>query len=161
MKISEEKTNAVRFLSQKKVVYNLYSYESSTALSGTVVAEILNKDPKCVFKTLVTVSSTKHYYIFLVPVCKELDLKKAAKIVGEKSISMIKQSELYPLTGYVHGGCSPIGMKKSFPTYINESVKNCSTLVFSGGRIGLQVEVSLSELSKVLNYKTADIIQSE
>ena len=155
MKSIDEKTNAIRFLSQKKLKYSVYKYDTDKALSGMEVASALGKNN--VFKTLVTVGASNHNYVFLVPVYEELDLKKAAKVVGEKSISMIKQSELYPLTGYVHGGCSPLGMKKFFSTYIDSSITGCETIIFSGGKIGLQIEISLSELSKVLDYKLANL----
>ena len=157
MKSIDEKTNAIRFLSQKKLKYSVYKYDTDKALSGMEVASVLGKNPINVFKTLVTVGASNHNYVFLVPVYEELDLKKAAKVVGEKSISMIKQSELYPLTGYVHGGSSPLGMKKFFSTYIDSSITGCETIIFSGGKIGLQIEISLSELSKVLDYKLADL----
>ena len=122
------------------------------------VAKILNQDPKQVFKTLVTISKSKKYYVFVIPVEKELDLKKAAKSVGEKSIEMIKSKELLPLTGYIHGGCSPIGMKKSFVTTIDNSVEDFETLIFSAGKIGYQVELSLDDLRKVIRIQLADII---
>lgn len=152
-----DKTNVMRVLEQNKIDYKSYSYESEGAISGVEVAAILNQDPSKVYKTLVTQASSKAYYIFLVPVQKELDLKKAAKAVGEKSISMIKEKELLPLTGYVHGGCSPIGMKKQFQTTIDISVASTDTFLFSGGKIGYQVELSLEELRKVLKFELADL----
>ena len=123
MKKNTEKTNVMRILDQKKIPYNSYCYADTDALSGVEVAAVLNQNPDRVFKTLVTVAASKSYYVFLVPVEKELDLKKAAKAVGEKSISMIKSKELLPLTGYIHGGCSPIGMKKQFVTTVLLSAK--------------------------------------
>lgn len=153
----EEKTNVMRVLDSKKIAYQSYNYVSTGAISGTEVAEALGENPDAVFKTLVTVSKSKNYYVFLVPVEKELDLKKAASVVGEKKIEMLKAKELLPLTGYVHGGCSPIGMKKFFQTTIDQSAKEFDTIMFSGGKIGYQVEVNLKDLSKVIRYELADI----
>ena len=116
-----------------------------------------NQDPNQVFKTLVTVGKSKEHYVFIIPVASELDLKKAANAVGEKNIEMIKSKELLPLTGYIHGGCSPIGMKKFFTTTIHETAENYDTIFFSAGKIGYQVEVTPSDLQKVIPYKTADI----
>lgn len=156
-KDSIEKTNVMRLLDQKKVHYNYYHYESAEALSGIEVAKALDLNEDKVFKTLVTVGKTKEHYVFVVPVAKELNLKKAALSVGEKSIEMISQKELLPLTGYVHGGCSPIGMKKFFKTIINSSAKDFETIIFSAGKIGYQVEISLSELEKIIKFTLADI----
>lgn len=153
----QEKTNVMRILDQKKINYNSYDYTETNAVSGMEVATSLNEDPNKVFKTLVTVAKSKINYVFVVPVNKELDLKKAAKAVGEKSIEMIKSKELLPLTGYIHGGCSPIGMKKQFKTVIDKSVTNFETFIFSGGKIGYQVEVTLDDLKKVINYSLEDI----
>ena len=152
-----EKTNVMRILDSKKIPYKEYYYGDTEAISGVEVAAALNEDPNIVFKTLVTVSKSKNYYVFMIPVEKELDLKKCATSVNEKSVEMIPQKELLPLTGYIHGGCSPIGMKKQFKTVIDESCKNYSSIIFSGGKIGYQVEVQLNDLSKVINYKTYDI----
>ena len=153
----QEKTNVMRILDQKKINYNSYDYTETNAVSGMEVATSLNEDPNKVFKTLVTVAKSKINYVFVVPVNKELDLKKAAKSVGEKSIEMIKSKELLPLTGYIHGGCSPIGMKKQFKTVIDKSASNFETFIFSGGKIGYQVEVTLDDLKKVINYSLEDI----
>ena len=153
----EEKTNALRILDRYKINYKDYHYGDGQAVSGDIIADILNKDPKTVFKTLVTEGKSQNNYVFVVPVLKELDLKKAAKAVGEKSIAMIKQKELLPKTGYVHGGCSPIGMKKFFKTVIDISAKDCETITFSGGKIGCQVEVSPDDLKKVIEYSLEDI----
>ncbi len=152
-----EKTNVMRILDQKRINYNTYSYEGTEAISGVEVAEVLRQNPNQVFKTLVTIGNSKSYYVFMIPVHQELDLKKAAKAVGEKSISMIKAKELLPLTGYVHGGCSPIGMKKQFKTTIQESASDFETIIFSAGKIGYQVEMSLNDLSKVIRFTTSDI----
>ena len=153
----QEKTNVMRILDQKKINYNSYDYTETNAVSGMEVATSLNEDPNKVFKTLVTVAKSKINYVFVVPVNKELDLKKAAKSVGEKSVEMIKSKELLPLTGYIHGGCSPIGMKKQFKTVIDKSATNFETFIFSGGKIGYQVEVTLDDLKKVIDYSLEDI----
>ena len=158
MKKSIEKTNVMRILDQKKIPYKNYYYETDEAISGTEVAKAIGEDENHVFKTLVTVGSSKNNFVFMVPVKCELDLKKAAKAVGEKSISMIKSKELLPLTGYVHGGCSPIGMKKQFVTTIHETAKDFDTIIFSAGKIGYQVELSLEELSKVVRINASDIV---
>lgn len=153
-----EKTNVMRILDQKKISYGTYSYAETEAISGVEVAEVLNQDPNQVFKTLVTVGNSKNYYVFMIPVHKELDLKKAAKAVAEKSISMIKSKELLPLTGYIHGGCSPIGMKKQFRTTIDVSASGFETIIFSAGKIGYQVEVALEGLKKVIRVELADVV---
>ena len=153
-----EKTNVMRVLEQNKIHYNHYTYADTDAISGVEVATVLDQDPNQVFKTLVTIGNSKSYYVFMIPVHQELGLKKAAKAVGEKSISMIKSKELLPLTGYIHGGCSPIGMKKQFKTIINESAADFETIIFSAGKIGYQVEVSLEALKKVVKYELKDVI---
>ena len=154
-----DKTNVMRILDQKKVSYNHYTYADTGAISGMEVATVLGQDPAQVFKTLVTVGKTGQHYVFVVPVAKELDLKKAASAVKEKNIEMIKSKELLPLTGYVHGGCSPIGMKKFFPTTIDASAGEQKTILFSAGKIGYQVEVSPEDLAKVIKYQLADICE--
>lgn len=158
MKKNTEKTNVMRTLDQKKINYTSHDYTTTEAISGIEVAAVLGQDPNRVFKTLVTVGATKANYVFMIPVEQELDLKKAAKSVGEKSISMIKSKELLPLTGYIHGGCSPIGMKKQFKTVIHLTAPDFDTIIFSAGKIGYQVELSLDELKKVLRFELADII---
>lgn len=158
--MDKHKTNVMRILDNFKINYKHYSYTDTDAISGIEVATVLNQNPEQVFKTLVTVSKTKKYYIFVIPVAKELDLKKAAKSVNEKSIEMLKLKDLLPTTGYIHGGCSPIGMKKFFTTVIDETAKNFNTIIFSGGKIGYQVELSLNDLSKVIKYSTADITKT-
>ena len=125
--------------------------------NGVEVAEILGQDPKDVFKTLVTTSKSGTNYVFVIPVEEELDLKKAAKAAGEKSVEMLKSKELLPLTGYVHGGCSPIGMKKAFKTFIDISAESRDKIIFSAGKIGYQVEIRLLELSKVLEFSLEDL----
>lgn len=153
-----EKTNVMRILEQKKIAYKSYEYANTDAISGVEVAEVLGEDPNQVFKTLVTVAASKTNYVFMIPVHKELDLKKAAKAVGEKSIAMIKSKELLPLTGYIHGGCSPIGMKKQFRTVIDSSAEKFETILFSAGKIGYQVEVALLDLQKVVRVESAQIV---
>ena len=157
MRKKEEKTNAMRVLDQKGIFYKIHSYVNTNAISGIDVATVLQENPNVVFKTLVTESKTGNYYVFLVPVNKELDLKKAAKTVGEKSISMLKQSKLLPLTGYIHGGCSPIGMKKLFKTVIDISANDYDKIIFSGGKIGYQIEISLMNLKKAISFELSDI----
>lgn len=154
----EEKTNVMRVLEQKKIPYKAHNYEETGAISGMEVAEVLKEDPAMVFKTLVTVGKTGEYYVFLVAVDRELDLKKAAKAVGEKKVEMIKSKNLLPLTGYVHGGCSPISMKKSLKTIIDQSVEKDEKLFFSAGKIGYQIEMRVEDLGKVIHYQLKDIV---
>ena len=154
-----EKTNVMRLLDQKKIEYKAYCYADTEAISGMEVAAALNENPEQVFKTLVAVAASKKYYVFMVPVCSELNLKKAAKAVGEKKIEMLKAKELLPLTGYVHGGCSPIGMKKVFPTVIDKSAEKFDTILFSGGKIGYQVETTLDGLRKVIRVEAGDVAE--
>lgn len=153
----EYKTNVMRILDQHKLEYKSHSYAHTEAVSGIEVATVLQQDPKQVFKTLVTLGKSKTYYVFMVPVAEELNLKKAASSVGEKSIEMIKSKDLLGLTGYIHGGCSPIGMKKQFLTTIDESVQRYQTMLCSAGKIGYQIEISLENLRKVIPFKLADI----
>ena len=160
MKNQIEKTNAIRIIEQKKLNYQFHDYVGTNAISGEDVAKVLNQDPNHVFKTLVTIGKSNNHYVFLVPVTMELDLKKAAIAVNEKNIEMIKSKDLLPLTGYIHGGCSPIGMKKQFTTIIDESAILYDTIMFSGGKIGYQVEMSIDELSKVVEFKLADITKN-
>ena len=157
MKKKEEKTNAMRELEQKKIVFKTHSYVNTSAISGMEVASVLNEDPNYVFKTLVTIGKSGNHFVFLVPVNRELNLKKAAKTVGEKSISMVKQAELLPLTGYIHGGCSPVGMKKLFKTVIDESAFSYNKIIFSVGKVGYQIETTLSELKKAIPFILGDI----
>ncbi len=159
MKEKKEKTNAMRLLDAKKLSYGEHTYTDTDAISGVEVATVLGQNPDKVFKTLVTKGKSGGYYVFMVPVAEELDLKKAAKACGEKSIEMIKSKELLPLTGYIHGGCSPIGMKKYFPTYIHETAERFDTILFSGGRIGFQIELPLADLKKAVRVECADIIK--
>jgi Cys-tRNA(Pro)/Cys-tRNA(Cys) deacylase len=155
---AEEKTNVMRLLEQHKIDYRHYCYVDSDAVSGLDVAEALGQDPNQVFKTLVTRGSRSHdYFVFVIPVEHELDLKKAARAVGEKAITMIKSRELLPLTGYIHGGCSPIGMKKPLDTTIDISAKNLDTIIFSAGKIGYQVEVRPRDLAKIIEFRFAEV----
>ncbi len=156
--MSEVKTNVMRILEKQKIPYKHYCYEGTGAVNGVEVAAALNEDADRVFKTLVTVSKSRHYYVFMIPVAEELSLKKAAAAVKEKDVEMLKQKELLPLTGYIHGGCSPIGMKKQFPTVVHASAQNYETIIYSAGKVGYQVETSLADLQKVINCATADII---
>ena len=153
----DEKTNVMRILDAKKNNYSSHSYNPDPKLTGKDIAEILNENPSKVFKTLVTQGKSNNYYVFVIPVDKELDLKKAAKTANEKSISMIKQKELLPLTGYVHGGCSPIGMKKFFPTFIHETAKNHETIFINAGKVGMQIEIKLQDLMHVIKVESGDI----
>ncbi len=155
-----EKTNVMRLLEQKKVPYHHYTYDSEEAISGLEVAEKLGQDPAQVFKTLVTTGRSGVHYVFVIPVGAGLELKKAAKAVGEKSLEMLKQKDLLPLTGYVHGGCSPIGMKKPFRTIIDTSAQAFDSIIFSGGRIGLQVQLSLADLARLVRFQYADVTTS-
>lgn len=154
----DNKTNVMRILDRFKIEYKHYTYADTNAISGIEVATVLGQNPEQVFKTLVTVAKSKKYYVFMLPVAHELDLKKAAQAVGEKSVEMLKSKELLPLTGYIHGGCSPIGMKKTFTTVIDSTAQNFDTIIFSAGKIGYQVELNPNELSKILkNIDFADI----
>lgn len=154
----EEKTNVCRVLDGKKVAYKLHTYEPDAGLSGAEIAGILGEDPDKVFKTLVTQGKSGTYYVFVVPVEAELDLKKAAKASGEKAVSMIRQKELLPLTGYVHGGCSPIGMKKQFQTFIHETATGYDRIFVSAGKVGFQMELSPEDLIDVARATPADVV---
>ncbi len=152
-----EKTQVMRILDQKKIPYEVHTYDENIT-DGMMIAKILEEDMHRVFKTLVTVGSNHLYYVFAIPVCETLDLKKAAKVSGVKSIEMIKQKDLLPLTGYIHGGCSMIGMKKVFPTWIDESAKNFDKICFSAGKIGYQVDMNLNDLEKVVFIQFSSLI---
>ena len=156
MKKDSDKTNVMRLLDQKKVGYEAFYYDGE-GLSGEDVARVLGEDERNVFKTLVTRGRDKAFYVFVIPVAEELDLKKAALAVGEKSIEMIKQKELLSLTGYIHGGCSPIGMKKFFPTVLDESASCLEKICISAGRVGAQVCLSPQDLEKMIKLKYAPL----
>jgi len=147
----------MRILDQRKIQYNHYTYADTDAISGVEVALILGENPAQVFKTLVTTGKSKRNYVFMIPVAEELDLKKAAVSVGEKSIEMLKSKDLLPLTGYVHGGCSPIGMKKGLMTVIDDSAKQFATIICSAGKIGYQVELTIIDLAQIIKLELADI----
>ncbi|ACV21898.1 Cys-tRNA(Pro) deacylase [Slackia heliotrinireducens] len=154
---SKDKTNAMRMLDAAKVEYRVEHYDPDLPLSGTEIANLLGQDTDQVFKTLVTVGKSGDHYVFMVPVEAELDLKKAAQVAGEKSIAMIKSKELLPLTGYVHGGCSPLGMKKLFPTFIDETVTLFDVFMCSAGRRGCQIQLTLEDLLKVIPVEVVDV----
>ena len=156
--MTKGKTNAMRILDKHKISYELLTYEAKEAVDGVTVASKIGKCTEEVFKTLVTRGASKEIYVFVVPVEKELDLKKAAKVVKEKKIEMIPVSEINKLTGYVRGGCSPVGMKKNYQTVIHESAKNLSSFVVSGGKNGLQIEVNPVDLVKVIPIQFDSII---
>ena len=162
-KKKEEKTNVMRVLEQKKVPYqgHTYPHDGETAPDGVSVARSLGQDPACVFKTLVTRGASGGYYVFDIPVAATLDLKKAAKAVGEKSVAMLPSRELLPLTGYVHGGRSPVGMKKQFPTVFHQSCLDQDTIYVSAGKIGFQVEVAPQAILDLVRATTADVIAEE
>lgn len=148
----------MRILDGKKISYQSHEYEPDPTMSGEEIAALLNEDPDKVFKTLVTQGKSGQYFVFVVPVNEGLDLKKAAKAAGEKAISMIKQKELLPLTGYVHGGCSPIGMKKQFPTYVHETAMLYDTMFVSAGRVGMQIELAPDDLMETAGCEYADLV---
>ncbi len=156
----EEKTNVMRVLDQKKAPYTAHSYphDGETAPDGVSVARMLGQDPSAVYKTLVAKGASGGHYVFDIPVADTLDLKKAARAVGEKSIAMLPARELLPLTGYVHGGCSPVGMKKRFPTVFHEGCLSRETICVSAGKVGFQVEVRPADLIALVGAATADLI---
>ncbi len=154
----DEKTNVMRVLDGKKISYASHSYEPDATLTGEEIAGILGEPADKVFKTLVTQGKSGAYYVLVIPVKEELDLKKAAKASGEKSVSMIKQKELLPLTGYVHGGCSPIGMKKQFTTFIHETATQYERMFVSAGKVGFQIELDPKDLVAVAGCKIADLV---
>lgn len=156
--MAEQKTNVMRVLEQKKIAYTPHTYPHGDGpVDGASVAELIGRTPEQVYKTLVTVGASKAHYVFVIPVLKELDMKKAAKAVGEKSVSMLHLNELLPLTGYVRGGCSPIGMKKQFPTTVDAACLSQDTVIVSAGKIGWQVELAPAELLKLTRGRTAEI----
>ncbi len=152
-----EKTNVMRILDQKKIHYTPHSLDIDTAVSGVQAAHMLGINPSSMFKTLVTVGKRGTHYVFVIPVNRELDLKKCALAVKEKSVEMVKAKELLPLTGYIHGGCSPIGMKKLFTTTVDSSAQALDKIYFSAGKIGRTVELSPNDLLKVIRFRYADI----
>lgn len=155
----QNKTNVMRILDSHKIEYIPHCYEESGMVSGLDVATVLEENPSQVFKTLVTRATSKSYYVFVVPVDSELDLKKAAKSVDEKSVEMIKQKELLPLTGYIHGGCSPIGMKKQFVTVLHKTALYFNDIYISAGKVGYQVQINPQDLKKVIPITFEDIVK--
>lgn len=156
----EEKTNVMRVLDQKNIPYTPHTYDPEAGLDGVSVARQLGQDPERVFKTLVARGASGGLYVFDIPVEANLDLKKAAKAVGEKSVAMIHQKELLPLTGYVHGGCSPVGMKKQFPTVFDETAELFDAIFVSAGKVGFQVEVRPDDLIGLVGGTAGDITVS-
>ena len=152
------KTNVMRVLDSLGIDYTSHFYEEDASLSGVKVAQILGEDPDQVFKTLVTQGKSGQYYVFVIPVKEELDLKKAAKASGEKAIVMIRQKELLPLTGYIHGGCSPIGMKKQFPAIIDETAELFDTVCVSAGKVGAQAELKPQDLIRSASRTEAVLV---
>ena len=157
-KKKETKTNAMRILDAAGVDHQIHVFEADGTMTGVEIAQMLGEEPEHVFKTLVTIGKSKEHYVFMVPVAEELDLKKAAKAAGEKSIEMVKSRELFGLTGYVHGGCSPLGMKKFFTTFIDATCILFDTILFSGGRIGTQIEMSFDDLANVIDLTPVDLV---
>ena len=159
MSKKDEKTNVMRILDQKKVPYtpHTYPHEEGVAVDGVTVAKSMGQDPEAVFKTLVARGASNALYVFDIPVADSLDLKKAARAVGEKSVAMLHQKELLPLTGYVHGGCSPVGMKKQYPTVFHETAEILDTILVSAGRVGYQVELAPGDLIALVGAATADV----
>ncbi len=153
-----EKTNVMRVLDSLKISYVSHAYEADPTKTGEEIAGLLGEDPDCVFKTLVTQGRSKAYYVFVIPVKEELDLKKAASAAGEKSVAMIKQKELLPLTGYVHGGCSPVGMKKPFPTFVHNTAEGLEHMYVSAGKVGYQIELAPGDLAKAVRLKFAELV---
>ena len=154
-----QKTNAMRILDSNRLSYEVLSYAHGTEpIAGLAVAKQLQEDPEQVFKTLVTVANTKEYIVFVIPVAYELHLKKCAKAAGVKSVEMIHVKDINKLTGYVRGGCSPIGKKKQFRTFVHESCTRLPAMMFSGGKIGVQIKMQPDDLLKLIHAETADII---
>ena len=157
-----QKTNVMRVLDQKKVSYDYYTYpHNNEAVDGLEVSKLIGVEEEKVYKTLVTRSSINknNYYVFVIPVASQLDLKKAAKSVKEKAVEMVHVKDLLQITGYVRGGCSPIGMKKFFPTTFNNTINNITEIVFSAGKIGFQVKIQVKDISNIIKYNIDDIIE--
>lgn len=154
-----KKTNVMRILDSKNIKYDTYTYNFEDKNDIKNTSELINKPPEIIYKTLVT-KSNRDYYVFIIPINEHLDLKKAANSVNEKKIEMIKEKELYPLTGYVHGGCSPIGMKKFFKTTFHDDIKTQREIIFNGGKVGVQIKVNVSDIEKVIEYEVYDLIKN-
>ena len=157
-KSKEVKTNAMRILERNKIPYKEYTYECDEFVDALKVADTLGQPYELLYKTLVTIGNSRNYFVFVIPIAEELDMKKAAKSVGEKSVSMIHVKDINAITGYIRGGCTPIGMKKQFPTFIHESAADFDTIIISGGRLGVQMILSPQDLIKVTRGQFADII---
>ncbi|MDD6467906.1 MAG: Cys-tRNA(Pro) deacylase [Erysipelotrichaceae bacterium] len=155
------KTNAMRLLDKNKISYQVHEYPCKEAIDGLEVAKKLDEDPSCVFKTLVTVAPSKNHYVFCIPANQELDLKKCARVVSEKSIAMIHVKELLPLTGYIRGGCSPFGMKKEFATIVDERIRQTERVYVSGGKLGLQIELLPNDLIQASKALVADVCKED
>lgn len=156
----QQKTNAMRILDAKKIEYNMHTYEADdNHIDGISVAQKLNQDENMVFKTLVAQGASKNFYVFVIPVSESLDMKKAAKVAGEKNIEMIHVKDINKVTGYIRGGCSPVGMKKLYPTFVHESGQSLEKIIVSGGKIGFQIELNPEDLQKTINFKYGDIIK--
>lgn len=155
--MSDSKTNAMRILDKLKIPYEYRTYECGEFTNGVQIADLLGEDHKLVYKTLITAAKSGKYYVFVIPVEDEMDLKKCAKAVGEKSLAPIHTKDIQAVTGYIRGGCSPIGMKKQFRTVISESARELSRIIVSGGRLGLQLELSTTDLIKACSGEFADI----
>lgn len=156
----QQKTNAMRILDSKKIQYNMYNYEvDDNHIDGISVAHKLGQDENMVFKTLVAQGNSKSFYVFAIPVAENLDMKKAAKAAGEKNVEMIHVKDINKVTGYIRGGCSPVGMKKLYPTFVHESGQSLDRIIVSGGKIGFQIELKPEDLQKTINFKYADIIK--
>ena len=157
-KEKDVKTNAMRILDKNKISYKVNTYECDEFIDGIHIADKLNQPYESSFKTLVTIGKSRNYYVFVIPIAQELDLKKAAKAVEEKSVEMIHVKDINQVTGYIRGGCTPIGMKKNYPTVLHSSAVTVDTIIISGGRIGSQIELNPNDLLRVTNGKLADII---
>ena len=160
--MAEQKTNVMRILEQHKIPYQAHSYpHGKEPVAGEEVAQLLGRDPRQVYKTLVACGHSKAHYVFVIPVQETLDLKKAAKAAGEKSVELVPVRQITPLTGYVRGGCSPIGMKKRFPTFFDCQVEGLPTVMVSAGKIGWQVEAAPAALLAQTGAQTADLVRRE
>ena len=155
---NEEKTNVMRLLEGRKIPYTGHTYEPDSSLTGEEIAALLGEPAEAVYKTLVTQGKTGRYYVFVIPVAKELDLKKAAQAAREKSVAMIPQKELLPLTGYIHGGCSPIGMKKPFSTFLQADAQQKERIFVSAGKVGFQIEIAPGDLARMVRLEYADLV---
>lgn len=154
----EVKTNAMRILDRNKISYRINLYECEEFIDGVHIADLLGQDYAMSFKTLVMVGKSRQYYVFAIPIDKEADMKKAAKVVGEKSLEMVHVKDINQVTGYIRGGCTPIGMKKNYPTVVHESARELSEIIISGGRLGTQIFLAPDDLVKVTHGKYADVI---